>query len=99
MKPTYLALLFLASIVLLAAPATARPHAITGILANNTVMFDDGSTMALPVYTPTVKNTTNALKYPVPTWMPKPFDGTPKTCKMGNIGTNWRGDKVCYRRR
>jgi hypothetical protein len=101
MKYAYIALLFLAGLLVLSAPTHAAPQRnITGyVLSNNTLVFNDGTSMTIPVVVPSVKSTAPALKYPAPHWMPKAFDGTAETCKMGVIGKNSRGQQVCYRRR
>ncbi|MDZ4802570.1 MAG: hypothetical protein SGI92_30795 [Bryobacteraceae bacterium] len=104
MKTAYIALLFLAGLLVMAATpahaATQRQNITEYLLTNNTVMFNDGTSMVVRDVTPT-KNTTKAVttKYPLPHWMPQAFDGTAQTCKMGVIGKNSRSQPVCYRRR
>ena len=104
MKTAYLGLLlFVGLFLVLATPASAT-HDYVNIMgklfANNTVVFSDGTSWQVSVYGTTPKNVTPATrKYPLPHWMPKPFDGTTATCKMGIIGKNWRGEPICYRRR
>jgi hypothetical protein len=104
MKTHYVALLFLAGLLVLAATPAATaapaPQGARYYAENSTLVFGNGTSMVFPVVTPPVKNTTKTVtKYPLPHWMPKPFDGTYETCRMGVIGKNSRGEKVCFRRR
>jgi len=93
MKTIYLALLFLAGIIITATNATAAPtYSGTSILLNNTIIYPDGTSKVLGNQAHDARPT--VTPYALPHWMPKPYNRRTRTCKMGLVGKNWRGDNI-----